>query len=105
MRIWEKYLNLINKESLFLNHDDVEIVKNGLMEENKYNRDAIINEKETKMSKKILIVEATGSIGNKLRKTLLEKTDYELTLFSTGAGSLTIDKNRERAIAGNVFND
>ena len=74
------------------------------MEENKYNRDAIINGKETKMSKKILIVGATGSIGNKLRKTLLEKTDYELTLFSTGAGSLTIDKNRERAIAGNVFN-
>lgn len=56
------------------------------------------------MSKKILIVGATGSIGNKLRKTLFEKTDYELTLFSTGAGSLTIDKNRERAIAGNVFN-
>ena len=74
------------------------------MEENKYNRDAIINRKETKMSKKILIVGATGSIGNKLRKTLFEKTDYELTLFSTGAGSLTIDKNRERAIVGNVFN-
>ena len=75
------------------------------MEGNKYNRDVIINGKETKMSKKILIVGATGLIGNKLRKTLLEKTDYELTLFSTGAGSLTIDKNRERAIAGNVFNE
>lgn len=44
------------------------------------------------MSKKILIVGATGSIGNKLRKTLLEKTDYELTLFSTGAGSLIQEK-------------
>lgn len=49
------------------------------MEENKYNRDAIINGKETKMSKKILIVGSTGSIGNKLRKTLFEKTDYEIT--------------------------
>ena len=55
------------------------------------------------MSKKILIIGATGSIGSKLRKTLLEKTDYELTLFSTRAGSLKIDKNREKAIAGNVF--
>ena len=49
------------------------------MEGNKYNRDAIINGKETKMSKKILIAGATGSIGNKLRKTLLEKIDYEIT--------------------------
>ena len=55
------------------------------------------------MSKKILIIGATGAIGSKLRKTLLEKTDYELTLFSTRAGSLKIDKNREKAIAGNVF--
>ena len=55
------------------------------------------------MSKKILIIGATGSIGSKLRKTLLEKTDYELTLFSTRAGSLKIDKNREKTIAGNVF--
>ena len=55
------------------------------------------------MSKKILIIGATGSIGSKLRKTLLEKTNYELTLFSTRAGSLKIDKNREKAIAGNVF--
>lgn len=31
------------------------------------------------MSKKILIIGATGSIRNKLRKTLLEKTDYEIT--------------------------
>lgn len=55
------------------------------------------------MSKKVLIIGATGSIGTKVRKTLLEKTDYNLTLFSTRAGKLGIDKNREKAISGNVL--
>ncbi len=54
------------------------------------------------MSKKILIIGATGSIGNKLRKTLLEKTDYELTLFSRNVNKLKIDTAREKAISGNV---
>ena len=54
------------------------------------------------MSKKILIIGATGSIGNKLRKTLLEKTDYELTLFSRRADKIKIDKIREKAVSGNV---
>ena len=56
------------------------------------------------MSKKILIIGATGSIGNKLRKTLLEKTDYELTLFSRNVGKIKIDATREKAISGNVNN-
>ena len=56
------------------------------------------------MSKKILIIGATGSIGQKLRKTLLEKTDYKLTLFSTKAGSIKTDSKREIAISGNVNN-
>ena len=56
------------------------------------------------MSKNILIIGATGSIGQKLRKTLLEKTDYKLTLFSTKAGSIKTDEKREIAISGNVNN-
>jgi uncharacterized protein YbjT (DUF2867 family) len=56
------------------------------------------------MSKNILIIGATGSIGQKLRKTLLEKTDYKLTLFSTKAGSIKTDSKREIAISGNVNN-
>ena len=56
------------------------------------------------MSKRILILGATGSIGSKLRKTLLEKTDYKLTLFSTRANRLQINQNREVAISGDVNN-
>ena len=56
------------------------------------------------MSKRILIIGATGSIGSKLRKTLLSKTDYKLTLFSTSANRLQINPNREVAISGDVNN-
>ena len=56
------------------------------------------------MSKRILIIGATGSIGSKLRKTLLTKTDYKLTLFSTSANRLQINPNREVAISGDVNN-
>lgn len=56
------------------------------------------------MSKRILIIGATGSIGSKLRKTLLEKTNYKLTLFSTRANRLQINPNREVAISGDVNN-
>ncbi|ORX87215.1 NAD dependent epimerase/dehydratase family protein [Anaeromyces robustus] len=56
------------------------------------------------MSKNILIIGATGSIGSKLRKTLLEKTDYKLTLFSTRANRLRINSDREVAISGDVNN-
>ena len=47
------------------------------------------------MSKKILIIGATGSIGSKLRKTLLEKTDYELTLYSKGESFAGHDVSRQ----------
>ena len=50
------------------------------------------------MSKKVLIIGATGSIGAKLRKTLLQTTDYKLTLFSTRAGGLQVNPNREKAV-------
>jgi len=56
------------------------------------------------MSKRILIIGATGSIGSKLRRTLLAKTDYKLTLFSTSANRLQINPNREVAISGDVNN-
>ena len=55
------------------------------------------------MSKKILIIGATGSIGTKLRKTLLDKTDYKLTLFSTRANKLKPDPNREIIIQGDAL--
>jgi len=56
------------------------------------------------MSKRILIIGATGSIGSKLRKTLLSKTDYKLTLYSTRANRLQVNAGREVAVAGDVFN-
>ena len=55
-------------------------------------------------SKRILIVGATGSIGSKLRRTLLEKTNYILTLFSPSASKIKITQGRETAIAGDVNN-
>ena len=56
------------------------------------------------MSKRILIIGATGSIGSKLRNTLLSKTDYILTLFSTSANRIKINPQREVAIKGDVNN-
>ena len=56
------------------------------------------------MSKRILIIGATGSIGSKLRKTLLSKTDYKLTLYSTRANRIQVNAGREVAISGDVFN-
>ena len=56
------------------------------------------------MSKKILIIGATGSIGSKLRKTLLNKTDYFLTLFSPSANRISVNSSREVAISGDVNN-
>ena len=56
------------------------------------------------MSKKVLIIGATGSIGSKVRRTLLQTTDYKLTLFSTRAGGMQVTPNREVAVSGNVMN-
>ena len=56
------------------------------------------------MSKRVLIIGATGSIGSKVRQTLIKTTNYSLTLFSSSAGSLPVTQNREIAISGNVMN-
>ena len=56
------------------------------------------------MSKRVLIIGATGSIGSKVRKTLLQTTNYKLTLFSSSAGSLPVTPNREIGVSGNVMN-
>ena len=56
------------------------------------------------MSKKVLIIGATGSIGSKVRKTLLQTTNYHLTLFSSSAGRIQVTPNREVAVSGNVMN-
>ncbi|MBS4914316.1 MAG: NAD(P)H-binding protein [Veillonella sp.] len=57
------------------------------------------------MKEKILIIGATGSIGRKVRDTLLERTDWELVLFSRQAGRIAVDDSRETAISGNVYNE
>ena len=56
------------------------------------------------MSKKVLIIGATGSIGSKVRRTLLQTTNYKLTLFSSSAGSMQVTPNREVGVSGNVMN-
>ena len=43
------------------------------------------------MSKKILIIGVTGSIGTKLRKTLLDKTDYKV--IGTNKDTVRFEKN------------
>ncbi|KRO00687.1 NAD(P)H-binding protein [Companilactobacillus kimchiensis] len=52
--------------------------------------------------KKVLIIGATGSIGNAVRQMFLKRTDAQLTLFSRRANRLKIDASREEAISGNV---
>lgn len=52
--------------------------------------------------KKILIIGATGTVGSQVRKTLLENTDYQLTLFSRTATKLDTNPLREKAVSGDV---
>lgn len=52
----------------------------------------------------VLIIGATGTIGNAVRQTLLKDTDDNLTLFARGAGRLTVS-HRETLIAGDVTSD
>ncbi|MBO1306067.1 NAD(P)H-binding protein [Enterococcus sp. 669A] len=55
--------------------------------------------------KNILIVGATGSVGQVTRKLFLEQTQDQLTLFSRNAHRLHgIDENREKFFAGSVLN-
>ena len=56
------------------------------------------------MTKKVLIIGATGSIGRVLRPYLLENSDDELTLFARNTSSIRdIDPARERMVAGDVY--
>lgn len=54
--------------------------------------------------KKILIIGATGTIGNAVRQTLLNETDDQLTLFARSANRLNAS-DREKVIAGDVTKD
>ncbi|WP_300561497.1 NAD(P)H-binding protein [Companilactobacillus sp.] len=55
--------------------------------------------------KKVLIIGATGSIGNAVRQMFLQTTDAQLTLFSRRADRLKLDDAREQAVSGNVTDD
>lgn len=56
------------------------------------------------MTKKALIIGATGSIGRVLRPYLLENSDDELTLFARNTSSIRdVDPARERVVAGDVY--
>lgn len=56
------------------------------------------------MSKNVLIIGATGSLGTAVRKHLMESTDDKLTLFARSASRIRdIDEARERVIDGDVF--
>lgn len=52
----------------------------------------------------VLIIGATGTLGNAAHQTLLNETDVKLTLFARSADRLTTS-NRETAMAGNVTSD
>lgn len=53
----------------------------------------------------VLIIGATGTLGSAVRRTLLNETEDQLTLFSRSAGKLAVDANREKAISGSVTID
>ncbi|HIY92475.1 MAG TPA: NAD(P)H-binding protein [Candidatus Companilactobacillus pullicola] len=55
--------------------------------------------------KNILIIGATGSIGNAVRQMFLRETDAQLTLFSRRANRLKLDDSREKSISGSVTDD
>lgn len=52
----------------------------------------------------VLIIGATGTLGNAAHQTLLNETDAKLTLFARSADRLTTN-DRETAMAGNVTSD
>lgn len=54
---------------------------------------------------KVLIIGATGTVGSEVRKTLLDGTDDQITLFSRSAGKLKVNQSREKAISGSVTNE
>ncbi|MCK1210457.1 NAD(P)H-binding protein [Streptococcus uberis] len=52
--------------------------------------------------KNVLVIGATGSLGQTLRKEVANNCDYQLTLFSRTSEKLTLFSN-EKAISGSVF--
>lgn len=52
--------------------------------------------------KNVLIIGATGTIGQAIRHLLLAKTDYHLTLFARTANELTLNDDRETSISGDL---
>lgn len=54
--------------------------------------------------KNILIIGATGSLGETLRRKFANQDQYQLTLFSRGSNLLRVNEN-EQAMAASVFED
>ncbi|PIA86195.1 NAD(P)H-binding protein [Streptococcus parauberis] len=54
--------------------------------------------------KNILIIGATGSLGETLRRKFANQDQYQLTLFSRGSNLLRLNEN-EQAMAASVFED
>ncbi|MEJ6400834.1 NAD(P)H-binding protein [Nicoliella lavandulae] len=54
--------------------------------------------------KKVLIIGASGSLGQALTKQLLNNDDYQLTLFSRSATQLNIDASNVKLVDGNASN-
>ena len=53
----------------------------------------------------VLVVGATGIIGQKVTRQLLDKTDDYLTLLARNTNILSIDEKREREVHGDVLDD
>ncbi|HIY93793.1 NAD(P)H-binding protein [Companilactobacillus sp. HBUAS56275] len=53
----------------------------------------------------VLIIGATGIIGQKVTKQLLDETDDYLTLLARNTNVLSIDDKREREVHGDVLDD
>ena len=53
----------------------------------------------------VLIIGATGIIGQKVTKQLLDETDDYLTLLARNTNILSIDDKREREVHGDVLDD
>ncbi|PNY20718.1 hypothetical protein ASN88_01903 [Streptococcus parauberis] len=54
--------------------------------------------------KNILIIGATGSLGETLHRKFANQDQYQLTLFSRGSNLLRVNEN-EQAMAASVFED
>jgi len=53
----------------------------------------------------VLVIGATGIIGQKVVRELLDKTDDYLTLMARNTSLVSIDEKRERVVQGDVIDD